>query len=40
MAAASALIAHGCANMQWSTARADPAAAARDQDACRAQALG
>jgi hypothetical protein len=40
MAAAIALIAHGCANMQWSEARANSATVARDPDTCRAQALG
>ena len=35
-----ALLAQGCADMQWSKAGADAAMVARDQDECRAVALG
>lgn len=35
-----ALLAQGCAEMQWSKPGADTAQLARDQDECRAAALG
>src|SRR5687767_10290155 len=36
---AGALLAQGCAQMQWTKPGADAATIARDQDQCRAQAL-
>ena len=37
--AAIALLAHGCAQMQWSKPGADAATLARDQNECRGEAL-
>lgn len=39
-AVAVALIVQGCSGMQWAKPGADAAAIARDQDDCRARALG